>query len=291
MRKAEIYKKKIFYIVRYKIMTKTLRAKLGKGVVDDMVDRLKSGIRPVLKFTADQAKDTLQDAGDVSMKFLDSQLTKLRNAVRSGKGIRFTLTQKQTDDMVKEGGFLGAMVGPAVAGLAGSVLPSIVKGLKGKGVNNSENDHFRMYSGKEGKMPSLDGQGLSLGNGLFLRPMQQGSGFLDTAFPGVQEIHDDIVGIIQKGALNQGIKGMGMVGGMPGIPITRKGISNIIKKLSPTAVRIGEKVLVDQIKGKGLSVTPQKNGSMVIKYGPTQHKVSGGFLGNLIKSVGNIIPF
>lgn len=268
-------------------MPKVLKAKLGAGVVSDMKDRLEHGIKPVLKFTFDEAKDTLNDAGDIGIRFLDSQLTKLRNAVKSGKGVRFTLTDRQKEDM-RSGGFLATLAGPAIAGLAGSVLPSVIKAVKGKGTSGST-AHLKNFQ-TFGNTQSSSGEGLMLGNGLMLTPVQQGSGILDQMFPGAQAFHDDIIGIVRQGALNQGIKNGKGMGIGNAIPITRKAVGNIIKNLSPVAERIGTKVILDQINNKTLSATP-KQGGLTIKYGKAQHEVSGGFLGNLVKGIGSIIPF
>lgn len=271
-------------------MPKVLKAKLGSGVISDMADRLQNGIKPVLKFTANEAKDTLQDAGDIGIRFLDSQLTKLRNAVKSGKGVRFTLTEKQMQDM-RQGGFLSALA-PFAAGAVAPLISEGIKGIKslaGKGTAGNKTAHLTEFQTYNHQKPvNSSGEGLMLGNGLMLTPYRKGSGILDTMFPGAQAIHDDIIGIVNKGALSQGIKGMGI---RDAIPITKKGIANIIKNLSPVAERVGTKVILDQINNKTLSATPKQGGKTLIKYGDTKHTVDGGFLGNLIKSVGSIIPF
>jgi hypothetical protein len=143
---------------------------LTENGIKELISTLEQGLKGVVKMTKDNVFNTIKGKGMVDMSLNPSQIKRLNQAHDANRGLKLTLTRAQSDRM-KSGGFLGALAGmlPSLAGAASALGPVLAKGaLVGIGAG-----------GASLLMNKIFGKGMKtiqLGDGLYLRPYQSGSG-------------------------------------------------------------------------------------------------------------------
>lgn len=240
-----------------------VRLDVNKRALQRMDAAMEHGERPVLKLSADEVQNTISDQGTVPMNLNKSQVDRLRGAGMKMRPFRMTMTQAQTDRVLKNGGFLGILgsIGRVAAPMIAKALPVLGKAALGAAAGTAASAATKKVVGR-GLYLSPSGGRVSLGSGLFLRPMRQGGGLVDDAMEEVMGVLEDA-----KGAV---------------VPISREILGNLIKNVGKTGKRalgtVGEKLV--------------KLGS-----GPSSHELMydgnrinlpkrGGFLSGILSSIG-----